>query len=80
MERAAIITGKVSWGEVEEREGWSGQMWTERLGMENRGQTKALESRATLLKGGSGLGAVPSAGHSVLRPALPPLKGPILLS
>lgn len=55
-------------------------MWTEQLRMENKGQTKPLESRVTLLKGGFGLGAVPSAGHSFLGPALPPLKGLILLS
>lgn len=55
-------------------------MWTERLRMENKGQTKILELRATLLKGGFELGAVPSAGHSFLGPALPPLKGLTLLS
>lgn len=68
-----MTTGKVGWGEVEEREGWSGLTWTERLGMESKDQTEALDSRATLPKGVSGLGPVPSAGHSVLRPALPPL-------
>lgn len=80
MKGARAITGKVSWGGAEDGEGWSGQMWTEQLGMESEGQAEALYSRATITKGGSGPGTVPRAGPSVLRPSPFPLEWQILLS
>lgn len=40
MRGASVITGKVSWGGTEDREGWGGQMWTEWLGAGGRVNTR----------------------------------------